>query len=303
MKILINHNFKKWSQALVELDSNLQCIDASNDNIDNPDFALLWSPSQALIDQLQSVKIIFSMGAGVETILNKQNLPDCPIIKLQDDELVKQMRFHVVHNVLHIYKNMFLYQQNQINKKWQSFSVQRPESLTIGVLGLGQLGADCALSLNSLGFNVIGWSKSKKHLENISTFEESQLEEFLPLCQILICLLPLTATTQGILNKKLFNQLPKGASIINVARGGHLNDQDLLNALNEKQISYACLDVFHEEPLPNEHFYWHHPNVFLTPHIASQTRPTSAVKHIVNNIENYINNIDLTGVVNKSNSY
>ena len=154
----------------------------------------------------------------------------------------------------------------------------------VGILGLGTLGQAVAADMLKLGFRVQGWARSSKEIPGIAVYSgKKQLNTFLEKTSILVCLLPLTVETEGILNKALFLQLPKGAYIINVARGGHLNVQDLIQALDTKHLSGASLDVFHSEPLPQDHNLWQHPKVHITPHVASVSDPQAVVPQIMEN--------------------
>ena len=154
----------------------------------------------------------------------------------------------------------------------------------IGIMGLGQLGADAAQKLSALGFKVAGWSRRPKDIAGVNSFNgQAELVEFLSGSQILICLLPLTAETTGILNRRTFEHLPPGAYVINVARGQHLNEKDLMAALDSGQLSGACLDVFEVEPLPPDHPFWRHPQIKVTPHISSLTFSKAVAPQIIEN--------------------
>jgi glyoxylate/hydroxypyruvate reductase A len=156
-------------------------------------------------------------------------------------------------------------------------------------MGLGNLGADCARTLKVVGFDVAGWARRPKEIDDITCFAgNDQLRPFLERTEILVCFLPLTPDTSGILNAGLFRALPKGASIINCARGAHLVDEDLLAALESGHIAYATLDVFHQEPLPEEHPFWDHPKILVTPHVGSLIDPVAGGKTIAANLRRFI---------------
>tara|TARA_A100000164_G_C21692117_1_gene669454 strand:- start:213 stop:812 length:600 start_codon:yes stop_codon:yes gene_type:complete len=177
------------------------------------------------------------------------------------------------------------YAEQQALSSWKALRQIDPRKRRVGIMGLGELGRDIADKLLSLEFNIAAWSRSFKNVTGVTSFHgESELDEFLGRTEILICLLPLTPITQGIINADNLRKLPKGAVIINCARGGHVVDNDLLMALNAGHIGGACLDVFNEEPLPTEHPYWTHPLVRITPHTASLTAPHSAAKYVAENI-------------------
>ncbi|WP_395168337.1 NAD(P)-dependent oxidoreductase [Piscirickettsia salmonis] len=156
--------------------------------------------------------------------------------------------------------------------------------LNIGIMGLGSVGKEVAMKLSNTGFNVAGWSRSKKSMNSITSFYgDDQLNQFLKNTNILVCILPLTRKTFGILNNKVFSKLPKNSYVINVARGQHLVEQDILDALNKKQLAGACLDVFTHEPLPKDHLFWQHPNIIITPHVACIPNPELVAHQIIEN--------------------
>ena len=257
-------------------------------NPDEIDYALLWNPPNQLFDQLTNLKVIFSIGAGIDGILKMSARPEhVPLVRLADKMLGDGMVEYVIYSVLRIHRDMPEYDRMQKNSHWGYFEQVAAADCRVGIMGLGQLGGACATALNTMGYSVSGFSRSQKSLPGIPCFDHSRLDEFLQQTDILVCLLPLTDATRHILNRQSFAQLPKGASIINAGRGGHLNEADLIPALDCGQLRHAVLDVFEAEPLPGDHPFWLHPNITLTPHIASQTVPSSAVNHIVDGIERH----------------
>ena len=257
-------------------------------NTQEINYALLWDPPEELFTHLNNIKVIFSIGAGIDGILKVSTRPThIPLVRLSDKMLTDGMVEYVLYSVLRIHRNMPQYARMQADKHWGLFEQTAAADCRVGVMGLGQLGTACAGALKTLGYTVSGFSRTKKTIEGIDCFDAAQLKQFLQDTDILVCLLPLTAATRHILNQQLFSLLPKGASIINVGRGGHLNEADLIRALDSGQLGHAVLDVFETEPLPVNHPFWMHPDITLTPHIASQTVPSSAVNHIIDGINRH----------------
>ena len=171
-------------------------------------------------------------------------------------------------------------------------------------MGMGELGTKLSIDLNKLNFNVIGWSKSTKKLSHIKSYaSDNELNEFLSVSNILVCLLPLTKETRGILNRSLFEQLPVGAYVINVARGGHLVDVDLIAMIDSGHLSGACLDVYHDEPLKSDHPFWTHPKIFMSPHVASVSDVKSVVPQLLENYERYKSGLPLVNLVSTIRGY
>lgn len=273
-----------WVKALLEQDRNLDI--RVWPNVGNPkeiNFALVWRYPPGELKKYPNLKCISSLGAGVDHIFQDPDRPkNIPVVRVIDKLLVRDMTQYVVLAVLNYTRQFELYQQQQQKSQWASHLPHN--EITIGIMGLGQLGTDAAKKLHDLRFSVIGWSRSAKKIKGIKAFRgEQQFNQFLSQANVLVNLLPLTPETQNILNHKTFQQLPKSVYIINAARGGHLVDQDLIAAIESGQISGACLDVFHTEPLPPEHPFWKHPKIRITPHIASVTNPKSVAEQIVEN--------------------
>lgn len=255
-------------------------------NVEDPEsieFAMVWNHPKGELKKYPNLKCIASLGAGVDHILNDPDLPThVPITRVIDKYLTQDMTNYVVWAVLNHARHFDFYEKSQQRNLWTPRALnKRPQ---VGVMGMGQLGCDAAIKLRDLGFNVISWSRTKKEIEGITHFSgPEQKNIFLAGADILVCLLPLTAETHHILNKETFYQLPKGAYVINAARGQHLHVKDLLSALDDEQLSGACLDVFEYEPLPPESPLWKHPKVKITPHIASVTDPESVAQQLTEN--------------------
>lgn len=248
-------------------------------------FALCWQQPANVWAQLPKLRCISSLGAGVDHLLQDPALPtDIPIVRLVDPLLAQSMFEYICAATMGMLRDFDVYQAQQSAACWRSQNLTLSQHYTVGMMGLGQLGAYTAERLAHMGFNVVGWSRSQKPLAGVETYAgNAQLSEFLQRANILVCLLPLTEQTRDILNRDLFEQLPRQAYLINVARGEHLVEVDLLTAIDTGQIRGACLDVFRQEPLPPDHPFWRHPQIRVTPHCSSITNPASVAPQIVEN--------------------
>jgi glyoxylate/hydroxypyruvate reductase A len=250
------------------------------------DFALVWKPPKGELANYPNLKVIFSIGAGIDHLASDPELPrHIPLVRMVDPSLTAGMTEYVVMSVLHHHRFMLDYTAQQQAGQWRLLDQIPPWRRRVGVMGLGVLGGDALAKLKVFDFDLAGWSRRPKAIPGVETFHGSEgFTEFLAGSEILVCLLPLTAETEGILNVRTFQALPRGAAVINAARGGHLVDADLLEALASGQVAGATLDVFHQEPLPAEHPFWAHPRVIVTPHAASLTIPETAARYIVDSI-------------------
>lgn len=262
------------------------------------------SPNRQL-NRFPNLKVIFSVSAGVDNLLEESSLLDIPIIKVVSQDMLSLMREYVTYQVIRLHRGFKQLEQLQKNSEWQWFPPSNtPSDCTVTILGLGQLGLVSAKALHHLGFNVIGWSKSEKQIDGICCEHElNGLNKTISKTDILVCLLPLTSETKGILNHSLFDKMPKGSSVINVSRGGCLNQTDLLNALNKGQLSFAVLDVFTTEPLPIDSELWQHAQISITPHIAAYPHPDSFIDDLILSIKNNEVGEQARRIVNKKNGY
>ncbi|TAJ84282.1 glyoxylate/hydroxypyruvate reductase A [Reyranella sp.] len=248
---------------------------------------LAWKPPAGLIASFPNVKLIVSLGMGVDHLLADDRLPTgVPIVRIMDDGLVGQMSEYAIYWALRHHREIDKYAASQRARQWKPEDFVDTIHRRIGVMGLGSIGQDTAGKFAALGFPTAGWSRTAKSLPGIETFHGTDgLARFLARTDILIDVLPLTRDTRGLLDAKAFAALPKGAYFINMARGGHVVDEALLAALDSGQISGAALDVFNVEPLPQDHPYWTHPKVQVTPHIAGATNPRTASPGVIENIK------------------
>ncbi len=249
--------------------------------------ALAWKPDRGLIASFRNVKLIVSLGMGVDHLLADDKLPDgVPIVRIMDGGLVGQMSEYAIYWALRHHREIDCYAESQRARRWQPRDMVDTINRRVGVMGLGVIGQDTAAKFAALGFPTAGWSRSAKTLSGVETFHGADgFMKFLARSDILVDVLPLTRDTRDLLNAKAFAALPKGAYFINMARGGHVVDADLLAALDRGQLSGATLDVFNQEPLPPDHPYWTHPKVRVTPHIAGATNPRTASPGIIDNIK------------------
>ena len=247
--------------------------------------ALVWRPPPGLLAGLPRLRCILSLAAGVDALLADASLPDLPLCRLVDSSLTTTMSEFVLLQVLKYHRRLDVYAAQQREGVWR-LDLPPPAARTeVGIMGLGVLGAAAAATLVAHGFSVRGWSRSAKELPGVRCFaDKAGLAPFLAGTAILVCLLPLTAATEGILSAGLLDQLPRGARLINVARGPHLVEAHLLAALESGRIGHASLDVCHDEPLPAGHPFWDHPRIDLTPHAASYGQPESAADMVAENL-------------------
>ncbi|WP_299707911.1 glyoxylate/hydroxypyruvate reductase A [uncultured Pontibacter sp.] len=299
-------NTGRWADALRERRPGLE-VRTYPETVpaDEVEFALAWNHPLGAFKDFPNLKCIASTGAGVDHILRDPELPEgVQITRIVDEDLTQDMGMFVTALVLNHVRCLHGYKDAQREHAWKQHRYLRTADVVIGVMGMGVLGSHTAKQLSNLGFKVHGWSRSTKLLEGIGTYAgPEELEAFLSKSDILICLLPLTKKTSGVLNKELFSKLPKGAHVINVARGEHLVDEDLIEMLDNGHLSGASLDVFREEPLPAEHPFWEHPQINVTPHIASITNPASAVSQILENYDRMRHGEPLINVVSQTKGY
>lgn len=269
------------------------------------DFALCWQPEPGLLASLPNLKLIFSMAAGFDHVLQDPARPQhVPIIRIIDETLSTMMSEFAVYAVLGFHRYMPEFHRDQRDRTWQRRWPRFTADTHVGVLGLGAIGTDVAQKLAVFGFQVHGWSRTEKVLDGITChYGDDGLSAMLPQCHQIVSVLPLTRETAGLLNKETLGALPRGAYVTNIGRGGHVVDEDLLKALESGQIAGAFLDVFNEEPLATDHPYWSHPNVVMTPHIAGEIVPRSCAKSIAANIERFREGDAVIGVADLERGY
>jgi len=269
------------------------------------DYALVWRPDPGLLASLPSLKLILSLGAGVDHILCDPHLPHgVPLVRLVDPYMTDAMSEYVVLQVLRLHRQDLDYRAQQGRGVWRELDQKNAVECTVGILGFGALGQDAARKLKALGFDVALWGRRQRTVEGLRGYAGSAgLPVLLGRSEILVCLLPLTPETEGILNARTLAMLPRGAALINAARGGHLVEEDLLAALASGRLSAAVLDVFRDEPLPAGHPFWQHPRVVVTPHVAAATHPPTAAPIILDNIRRFEEGQPLLNQVDPARGY
>ena len=309
MKLLLKnerHLIERWKNALHNRVPGLEVV--TFPFVGDPaevDVALVWEPPQGLLASLENLRLVISTGAGVDHILRDPNYPrDVPLVRMVDPGLTQGMIEYVVMATLLCTRRMHRAFAHQANRVWQEEEVRLATDHKVGIMGIGVLGQACASALIGMGYNVMGWSRSPKQLDGVETYHGIDgLEKFLNRSEVLICLLPLTPDTEGILGRGTFNRLPQGAAVINAGRGGHMVEEDLLAALDRGRVEVAVLDVFREEPLPTEHPLWDHPRVFVTPHVAAVTAPETAIFAVADAIDELRRGLPLSNLVSMDQGY
>ncbi len=273
------------------------------------DYALVWHPPVEMLEG-RKLKAVFALGAGVDAILGQlkahpQMLDAAvPLFRLEDTGMAQQMQEYAVSQVLHWFRRFDDYQALKGEAKWQPLEEYAHEDFTVGILGAGVLGAKVAEALLKWGFPLRCWSRSRKDLPDVTSFAGAQeLGEFLQGTRVLINLLPNTPETAGIIDRSLLAQLEEGSYLLNLARGVHLVEADLLQALESGKVKGAMLDVFREEPLPADNPLWAHPRVAITPHIAAVTRPQEAITYICRTIRQLERGEPVSGRVDRARGY
>lgn len=248
------------------------------------DVALVATHPQGAFARLPRLKLIQSLWMGVENLLADAEVPrGVPLARLIDPGMVHAMAETVIASVLDWHRLRYVYRAQQRARAWKWQPQMLPADRTVGLLGLGELGRYAAAKLAALGFNVRGWSRRPKAIEGVHC--STDLDEVVSQSQALVCLLPLTAQTRGVLNARAFARMPEGGCVVNLARGAHVVMPDLLAALDSGRLAHAYLDVFETEPLPAASPLWAHPGITLTPHVAALTEPRTALPKIVDNVE------------------
>ena len=248
------------------------------------DVALVATPPAGTFQPLKRLKLVQSLWMGVERLLADPEFPKgVPLARLVDPGMVAAMSETVLAHVLDWHRHHYYYRFEQEERRWQRLRQHLASDRTIGLLGLGELGSDVARKLGALGFNLVGWSRRPKTLPGVTCLTD--LDAVLERSDVVVCLLPLTNHTRGLLNARTLRKIRLGGAVINVARGAHLVAEDLIAALDSGHLAHAYLDVFEHEPLTHDHPLWTHPGITVTPHAAALTEPRTAIPRIVENVE------------------
>lgn len=298
-----NQTFHALNKQLPDHDIHLwpECGDPTT-----VDTAVVWQPPNSFFNGLSNLKHVLSIAAGVDHLLNHPGLPsNVSIVRLTDAGMADPMADYVLYGVLHAQRQMTALRIEQTNAHWNHrLKPLRKTDIHVGILGAGQLGSHTAKRLVANGYRVSCWSRTQKEIATTTNYSgETGLTTMLSLCNVLVCLLPLTASTKGILSDSVFESLPTGAFIINAARGDHLDENALLNALETEQLSGALLDVFQTEPLPDTHPFWSHERIVVTPHVAAPTPAQEAVEQIAESIRLLNRGETPAGLVDRHSGY
>ena len=249
------------------------------------DYAVVWAPPQQFFDEQTRLLGIFNIGAGVDALMKLRLPPGVPVLRLDDAGMSVQMAEYVCHAVIRHFREFDAYEADVAQGRWSYRKPRRREDFPVGVMGLGVLGERVSQALARFEFPVLGWSRSAKTIAGVQCFSgEAGFDDFLAATRILVCLLPLTPDTQGIMRQGTLARLLPGAYVINVARGGHLVDDDLIALIDSGHLAGATLDVFCTEPLPAGHPFWAHPKISLTPHTSARTLRDESIAQIAGKI-------------------
>ncbi|MFV0295407.1 MAG: 2-hydroxyacid dehydrogenase [Hyphomicrobiaceae bacterium] len=287
----------------------VQVADESMARVEGFKYAAVWKPTPGFLARCDGLDVIFNLGAGVDALLKDDTLPDIPLVRVVNQDLTARMTEYVVLHCLMHHRRQRMLDEAQRIREWAAKDQWAASSVRVGLLGLGELGRDAADVLARIGFDVAGWSRTKKDIPSIKTFSGADgMAAFLARTDILVSLLPLTAETQGILNRPLFKGLARdgvlGAPvIINAGRGGLQVEDDIIACLDDGTLGAATLDVFHQEPLPASSPFWDHPNVTLTPHNAADSDPEAISDDIVAQIRDYEAGKPLRNIVDRKRGY
>ena len=282
--------------------------DRPRERMDEIAYATVWKPDKGSLAALPNIQVIFSLGAGVDHVATDPTLPDVPLVRFVDPDLTGRMVEWVVLQCLKHLRRDLDYARLQAKGEWRELEAPAAREMRVGIMGMGELGRAAAAALSALGFPVAGWSRSGTPVEGIEVFGGDALDAFLARTDMLVCLLPLTEATRGIIDANLIAKLatdgPFGAPVvINAGRGGHQVEDDLVAALKDGRLYGASLDVFGTEPLPESAPFWGLPNVVVTPHMAAVSSGRALAGHVARQIERFERGEPLEHVVDRARGY
>ena len=295
----------EWREALAtQLEAFSFSTDADLADPASVDIAIVWKLPEGGLARFVNLRAVLSLGAGINQF-NAGNVPaNVPLARMVDASLTRAMAEYAKAAVYRYHRQFHVFERNSREGRWSYILPKLSCDTSVGVLGLGEIGGTIALALALEGFNIRGWSRTHKQIDGLATYTgDAGLERMVGECDILINVLPLTAETRHILNRRLFAHCRPGMCLINIGRGLHLVEQDLIEAIAEKRIDSATLDVASEEPLPPGHPFWNHPNILVTPHVAGTAMPLTAVKSIAENIRRAMSGERLMNEVNLARGY
>lgn len=309
MIALVHHGDEKRGRAWREVfahdlpDVDFRCWPDIG-NASEVRYLVAWTLDDEVMSMLPNLEILFSIGAGIDQ-LDIGKVPDhVRIVRMIDPGITQTMAEYVAMGVLALHRDLPRYVDDQRSGRWFPRKTLLCRERSVGLLGLGELGTAALAALAPFGFRLSGWSRTRRSIEGVECYAgPDEMDGFLARSEILVCLLPLTPDTRGILCRDLFEKLPRGASLLNAARGGHLINDDLVDALDNGRLSAALLDVCDPEPLPETHPFRGHPSIFVTPHVAGITRIETAVHSLIANLQREASGLSLAGEVDRSRGY
>ncbi|MDB5930997.1 MAG: D-3-phosphoglycerate dehydrogenase (phosphoglycerate dehydrogenase)-like protein [Polaromonas sp.] len=268
------------------------------------DYAVVWSPPQQFLDEQPGLKGIFNIGAGVDALMKLRLPAETRLVRIDDGGMAVQMAEFVCHALVRHVRELDGYEQDRQQGKWSFRKPRLRQDYPVGIMGLGVLGQRVAQAVAHFEFPVQGWSRTPKQIPGVRCHSgQAGFTEFLAASRVLVCLLPLTPDTEGIMNRESLSRLQPGGYVINVARGGHLVDEDLIALLDSGHLAGAALDVFRTEPLPAAHPFWRHPKITVTPHTSARTQREESVAQIARKIHALERGEPVAGVVDRERGY
>ncbi len=300
------HNLEPWVRALKNVDNSVEI--ATIDNVKDKssvEFVLAWTYPHGMFEEYPNLKTISSMGAGVDHLMSDPRLPpEVNVVRIVDPMLTQDMYEFTLAVIMNRLRLLTHFSENQRQGIWKRKRYRRISDVSVGVMGTGVIGNFIATQLHNAGFTVSGWARSAGEPVPYKKYYGAwRFDQFLAGTDILVCILPLTPATENILNSENLGKLPPGSWLINIGRGRHLVEQDLLDLLDSGHLDGANLDVFRKEPLPEGHPFWNHPKIHITPHIASLPYPASVAKQIIENYHRTLNNKPLLNQVDRTRGY
>ena len=297
---------ERWTRPLQHLlpEASIHVWDAEGPPCD-ADYAIVWQPPALLFEKERCLKAIFNLGAGIDGLLQVPNLPaGVPVVRLEDAGMSAQMAEYVAHQLIEISRDMDVYRRQQSQGVWKIHRPIAREEWSVGVLGLGHIGSRVIRTLAALDYPVAGWARNQHNLDGLPCYAgNEQLHDFLGRTRVLINTLPLTAETRDIVNYDMLSRLRPDAVLINVGRGEHLVDEDLLRAIEEGRVARAVLDVFRQEPLPAGHPFWQAAQITMTPHISARTLRDATLAQITGKIKQLEAGQPIGGIVDIAQGY